>query len=304
MKYISIFYLLMCLAYQVEADVDKTEEPVWTVVHMPDKSPVYAMYGSIFDTLIVNLGERIYLTTDTGVTWTRIFDSTVYSATEFIRSNDTLILITNFVDYYSINNGFSWSAFTQKYPHENARLPITYFGDSTYKIVFDHTYPKQPDSIYFKNKSTTNWINIFPYFTYFYSFNTDKYGNFYIGTNNWEWDEINRNWKTESTNNSAIYFIKPENSQGIQPNAKIIKTLFTKNQKLISISNGMIKILFQDDLSGCHFQIHNAKGKCLWTSRIDSNKLIPLVSVPHGEIYFVTITKNNNQIIQERFFAK
>lgn len=188
-------------ARKIRPDVAK-----WKKIEVDDKGPIYAIHGGIDDVLLVSIYDRIWRSTDGGENWTKVFNTTDVVG-DFKLVGNKLFAISNDIDYFSEDNGLTWTELDENIPLEHQDL-FEDLNGVQYRIVsFFEGELALPGEIEKSMNGGDSWSSIYPYKHSIYSMSLDAQNRLYVGTcTQFEWNE-EEGWFTENFEvNAAFYY--------------------------------------------------------------------------------------------------
>jgi hypothetical protein len=206
-KLTSIYTLLIfvLISQSCKKDEDKvTPQSEWESIEFADQGAIHSIYGSLEENLLIGTGLSIIKISDNGKSSKQVLQVKTQIST-FLKDADTLYAISNFQDYYSVDNGDSWQESSRNF------MPFNRINDSELRdskgILYHHVAIPNgelitPSLILRSSDNGTNWTNIFPYKRYVFSTYLDDKDRLYIGTINWEWEGVG----FSGTGNTAILY--------------------------------------------------------------------------------------------------
>ena len=212
MKTLPLCVLFLVILIIISCDTKNESivvEKQWIKIEIEgEHAPVYAIYGNIDGSLMVAMYGKILKTDDGGKNWTKKLE-VLDDIGSIKMSHDTLLAISNFTDYYSLDQGINWEILAQD-------LPLNYV--ETVQTTTGIVYRRQensngelglPTSLFESRDGGHSWKNIFPFQASIYSIYTNEENNLYVGINNTViWNEERGSFEENLENNSAFYYSK------------------------------------------------------------------------------------------------
>lgn len=177
----------------------------WERLVIEGEGVVYSIYGSIEKSMLAGTLSNVVRSEDGGKTWQQVL-AVQSPVGEFRTSGDTLLAITNFADYYSLDRGLTWSQ------HEIDLLTthkdsIRSSSGNWYKIKQSQSGElANPSQVLESADGGKSWKNIFPYQHLIYTIYLDSSDRLYIGTNNWPWNEEKKSFEQVAEKDAIIYY--------------------------------------------------------------------------------------------------
>lgn len=213
MKMLPFFCILyLCIGLLAcDSDIEiPYQERQWTKVEIVgEHAPVYSMYGSINDVMIVTLYGKILKTEDGGKTWQEKLNVTFPTFGSLKMERDTLFAIAHFDDYFSLNNGETWQALSR-----DLLLPDQTSVTSAQGYVYQIQQNSNgelglPSDLLESCDGGSNFKNVFPYQHGIYSIHLNEQNELYVGINNSSvWNRETGSFDENLENNAAFYYSK------------------------------------------------------------------------------------------------
>jgi hypothetical protein len=202
-------YLLIFMA-AVTFGCSPSEEGIinnvhWKKIEIDDHGPVYAIYGSIDNVMLVSVYGRIWRSANGGETWHKVF-TTVETIGGFKQDTDTLFALSNFTDYYSLTNGETWEEYDKDIALEHQNL-FEDINGVQYRIV-EHSAGEQalPSEIEKSMDGGNRWRSVYPYKHSIYYVTLDAQNRLYVGIGTqFEWNE-EEGWFTENLEAKTAFY--------------------------------------------------------------------------------------------------
>lgn len=178
----------------------------WNKIIIKDEIAVSSFYGDIDNEMIIGTTHNILKTTDKGATWVKVAQN-VNSVQEFIVNGDSLLAISGWPNYYSLDNGNTWQVVSREILPNDLKQVVTSKND-IYKYVLNVDGENGlPSDVLLSGDNGTTWQNVFPYKHYIQGIHVDKADKVYLGV----WGGIT--WKDErffanNTQEAIIYYTK------------------------------------------------------------------------------------------------
>jgi len=205
LSYLSLFFLFLgSCNNSLEPTETKNE---WRKIELPDEGSVYSFFGSLNNFLLVGTVSHIMKSDDFGKSWDTVYQ-TPYSINTFLKGKDTLFALSHFNDYFSLNDGESWSPLNYNLSPEPRNDTVVASDGTMYRMqsVSDGELA-QPTVIFESTDQGNSWKDIFPYKHYVYSIYIDNADRLYLGINGWEWDEEMKSFNATSGSKAIIYYL-------------------------------------------------------------------------------------------------
>jgi hypothetical protein len=166
--HILILFLLISACKKYDAVDDLTVEPVfnhkdWNRIRIPDGGEIYAVAGSIDDTLLVTTLYNTYMVTDKGTTFT-ITSLNLNRTPGLLVNRDTIFALgRDYYDvkyekhyassssYYTLNKGLTWNNTDYK---DSFKIMLNGVVTNKKHITYQLNYHSGPD----KNGQGKNWV--------------------------------------------------------------------------------------------------------------------------------------------------
>lgn len=189
-----------------------TTEPIaddynWEKIELPDQVSVYSFYGSFSNYILIGTLTNIMRSDDAGKSWEIVYQPS-HTINNFITKNDTLFAVSNFDDYFSLDDGESWSQLGYNLSPEPQNNKVINSRGIVYKMepLFDGELA-QPTLILESTDNENNWKEIFPFKHYVYSIHIDNGDRLYLGINGVEWNEERKGFIESPDNKAIIYYL-------------------------------------------------------------------------------------------------
>lgn len=190
-KLISLYALIIIILtlQSCKKDDDKvTPQSEWEKIEFSDQGAIHSIYGSLEENMLIGTARSIIKLTDSGNNIKEVLQVKT-SISSFLKDADTLYAISNFQDYYSVDNGDSWQESKKDFiPFQGSELKDSK-GIMYHHVAIPNGELITPSLILRSSDNGTNWENIFPYKRYIFSTHLDTKDRLYLGSINWDWDE-------------------------------------------------------------------------------------------------------------------
>jgi len=172
-----------------------------------EHAPVYSIFGDIKTSLFVTLYGKILNTQNGGTTWsTKLEASTDFGGMEL--KGDSLMAISNFEDYYSLDAGETWQLLGRDLPLVSTNSVTTSNG-ITYRIRRNSNGELGLPSELLQSCASGLEKNVFPFQHSIYSVYLDSHNGLYVGVNNTAvWNPASGFFDEHLENNAAFYYSK------------------------------------------------------------------------------------------------
>jgi hypothetical protein len=152
----------------------------WNKIVIKDEFQVSAIYGDIDREMIIGTNQNILKTADSGRTWINVAQN-VNTIREFRVSGDTLLGISGWPNYYSLNNGTSWQVLGKEMTPDSSKWIVT-IGNLSYKIIHHADGENAlPNDVLQSSDNGETWQSVFPYQHYITKMYADNFGKLYLG---------------------------------------------------------------------------------------------------------------------------
>jgi hypothetical protein len=192
MKKLTSFYAVLVLVLTLQScknDEDKVSpQSEWEKIEFADQGAIHSIYGSLEENLLIGTDRSITKLTDNGKSIKQVLQVKT-PISSFLKDADTLYAISNFQDYYSVDNGDSWQESSKNFIPFKGRELKDSKGIMYHHVAIPDGELMTPSLILRSADNGTNWENIFPDKRYVFSTYLDNKDRLYVGTINWEWDE-------------------------------------------------------------------------------------------------------------------
>ena len=201
MNYIVCLLFLALLSSQCQKkQTDAQNQIHWNKILIKGEITVSAIYGNIFEKMIIGTNQNILETTDSGRTWKTVA-ANVDKIDQFDNEGDTLFAISLGKDYFSLNNGNEWHLLAYDRIRNYNTQVSTSKGD-LYKFILTSVGEQGlPAEVQHSSDNGVSWQNVFPFKNYIMSIYADKQDKIYLGAWGVTWDE------------SKSYFVELKNPE-------------------------------------------------------------------------------------------
>jgi len=190
MNYIVCLFFLAFLSSQCQKKQTAAQDQIqWNKIVIKDELAVDAIYGNIYDRLIIGANLKILKTVDSGKTWITVAGN-LDQIREFTANGDTLFAVSDGKDYFSLNNGDTWQLLAYDRVRRTNPNQISTSKGYLYKFV-GHSQGEDalPAEVLMSFDQGMSWKNVFPFKHYITSIYADKQDKIYMGAFGVTWDE-------------------------------------------------------------------------------------------------------------------